>query len=66
MRRYLITVFNKIVISRILFVSNGEYHKGEFNPGMKIIVFHWADFEGYRYENDNLNLASFLTPTFMV
>jgi Mlc titration factor MtfA (ptsG expression regulator) len=60
MRRYLITVFNKIVIYPESYLSQitGEYHKGEFNPGMKIIVFSWADFEeGYRYENDNLNLG---------
>ena len=60
MRRYLITVFNKIVVYPETYLSQitGEYHKGEFNPGMKIIVFSWADFEeGYRYENDNLNLG---------
>jgi hypothetical protein len=40
MRRYLITVFNKIVIYPESYLSQitGEYHKGEFNPGMKIIV----------------------------
>jgi hypothetical protein len=41
MRRYLITVFNKIVIYPESYLSQitGEYHKGEFNPGMKIIFF---------------------------
>ena len=60
MRRYLITVFNKIIIYPESYLSQitGEYHKGEFNPGLKIIVFSWTDFEeGYRYENDNLNLG---------
>lgn len=60
LRRYLITVFNKIVIYPECYLSQitGEYHKGEFNPGMKIIVFSWADFEeGFLYENDNLNLG---------
>lgn len=60
MRRYLITVFNKIVIYPETYLSQitGEYHKGEFNPGMKIIVFSWDDFqEGLQYKNDNLNLG---------
>jgi hypothetical protein len=40
MRRYLIT-FLTIVIYPESYLSQitGEYHKGEFNPGMKIIVF---------------------------
>jgi Mlc titration factor MtfA (ptsG expression regulator) len=60
MRRYLITVFNKIVVYPESYLSQitGEYHKGEFNPGLKIIVFSWTDFEeGFRFENDNLNLG---------
>src|SRR5690606_39707147 len=34
------------------------YHKGEFNPREKVIVFSWKDFEnGYKIENDNLNIG---------
>lgn len=60
MRRYLIAVFNTIIVYPEAYLSQitGEYHKGEFNPGMKIIVFSWADFqEGFQYKNDNLNLG---------
>lgn len=38
--------------------ANEEYHKGEFNPLQKTIVFSWEDFkEGYRITNDNLNVG---------
>jgi hypothetical protein len=40
MRRYLITVLTDRHLSEsYLSQITGEYHKGEFNPGMKIIVF---------------------------
>jgi Mlc titration factor MtfA (ptsG expression regulator) len=60
MRHYLIDVFDKIIIYSYPYFStiSQEYHKGEFNPGMKILVFSWNDFqEGFRYDNDNLNLG---------
>lgn len=60
MRRYLMDVFDKIIIYPRPYFStiNHEYHKGEFNPRMKILVFSWKDFqEGFRFENDNLNLG---------
>lgn len=60
MRHYLIDVFDKIIVYPQTYFStiNQEYHKGEFNPGMRIIVFSWLDFqEGFRFENDNINLG---------
>jgi Mlc titration factor MtfA (ptsG expression regulator) len=60
MRHYLIDAFSKIIIYPQPYFSTitQEYHKGEFNPGMKILVFSWSDFqEGFRYENDNINLG---------
>lgn len=39
-------------------LANEEYHKGEFNPMQKTIVFSWEDFkEGYRITDDNLNVG---------
>lgn len=37
---------------------NNNYHKGEFNPREKALVFSWKDFEeGFRISNDNLNVG---------
>lgn len=60
MRNYLFTVINKIVIYPDIYYSNinKNFHKGEFNPRMKAIVFSWKHFlEGYQISNDNLNLG---------
>ena len=60
MRKYIIDVFDKIIIYPESYYStvNDAWHKGEFNPRMKAIVFSWKDFlEGYDYSNDNLNLG---------
>lgn len=60
MRKYLFSVIDKIVIYPDIYYSkmNDAYHKGEFNPRMKAIVFSWKDFmEGYNISNDNLNLG---------
>jgi Mlc titration factor MtfA (ptsG expression regulator) len=60
MGRYLIDVFDKIIIYPQPYFStiNKDYHKGEFNPKLKVLVFSWKDFkEGFRIENDNLNLG---------
>ncbi|MCO6162341.1 zinc-dependent peptidase [Flavobacterium sp. NRK F7] len=60
MRNYLFTVIDKIIIYPDVYYStfNQEYHKGEFNPRMKAIVFSWKHFlEGYQISNDNLNLG---------
>lgn len=60
MRRYWFTVIDKIVVYPDIYFSNltEEYHKGEFNPRMKTIVFSWKHFlEGYEISRDNLNLG---------
>ena len=60
MRNYLVSLFNKIIIYPSSYYSNvnQEYHKGEFNPRMKAIVFSWEDFLlGHSTSNDNVNLG---------
>jgi Mlc titration factor MtfA (ptsG expression regulator) len=60
MRNYLISLFNKMIIYPSSYYSsiNQEYHKGEFNPRMKAIVFSWEDFLlGHSTSNDNINLG---------
>lgn len=60
MRRYLTTTFDKIIVYPTSFYSTitKQYHKGEFNPGLKSIVFSWEDFLlGDVILNDNLNLG---------
>lgn len=60
MRRYLIDSFDKIIIYPEEYYSSptDQYHKGEFNPRMKAVVFSWKDFTaGFSIDNDNLNLG---------
>lgn len=60
MRHYLIDNFDKIIIYPEPYFStiNKQYHKGEFNPRLKTLVFSWKDFqEGFYHANDNLNLG---------
>lgn len=60
MRQYLTTTFDKIIIYPNIYFStvNKEYHKGEFNPNMKAIVFSWNDFlSGHQITNNNINLG---------
>lgn len=60
MRNYLYTNIDKIIVYPQEYYSLvGEaYHKGEFNPRMRAIVFSWHDFkEGFEINNDNLNLG---------
>lgn len=60
MRKYWFDVIDKIIIYPNIYYSSftKEYHKGEFNPRMKAIVFSWKHFlEGYEISNDNLNLG---------
>lgn len=60
MRTYLYKVFDKIIIYPSSYYStvNETYHKGEFNPNMKAVVFSWEDFQtGLLYNNDNINLG---------
>lgn len=60
MRHYLVNMFNTIVLFPKAYFcnSNEAYHKGEFNPEMKAVVFSWEDFIlGHQTTNDNLNLG---------
>lgn len=60
MRNYLVSLFDKIIIYPSSYYStvNQAYHKGEFNPRMKAIVFSWEDFLlGHSASNDNINLG---------
>ncbi len=60
MRSYLIGQFSRIIIYPTNYYStiNDAYHKGEFNPRMKTIVFSWEDFVlGHKTTNDNINLG---------
>jgi len=60
MRQYLATVFDKIIIYPNVYYStvNEAYHKGEFNPKMKAVVFSWSDFlSGHQITNNNINLG---------
>ena len=60
MRQYLTTVFDKIIIYPSVYYStvNEQYHKGEFNPKLKAVVFSWEDFlSGHQITNNNINLG---------
>ncbi|MFC3335401.1 zinc-dependent peptidase [Flavobacterium palustre] len=60
LRKYLIGLFTRIIIypSSYYSSSNDAYHKGEFNPRMKSVVFSWEDYVlGHQTANDNLNLG---------
>jgi Mlc titration factor MtfA (ptsG expression regulator) len=57
--------YNIKSVERIIFYpeefysrTNEAYHKGEFNLGLKALVFSWEDvLHGYEIQDDNLNLA---------
>ena len=57
--------YNIKSVERIIFYpeefysqTNKAYHKGEFNLGLKALVFSWKDvLYGYEVADDNLNLA---------
>lgn len=60
MRNYLYKIIDKIIVfpSSYLSTVTNEYHKGEFNPRVKAIVFSWEDFiKGFETKEDNLNLG---------
>lgn len=60
MRNYLMDIFKYIVIYPDIYESviTENWHKGEFNPGLKTIVFSWKHLqEGFGIDNDNLNLG---------
>lgn len=60
MKNYLNKLIQQIIIYPDIYLSThtNEYHKGEFNPKLKTIVFSWPDFKsGIDIKNDNLNLG---------
>lgn len=60
MRKYLVPNVDRILVYPEEFYStiDERYHKGEFNPGLKTLVFSWKDFkEGFKIDDDNLNLG---------
>lgn len=60
MRNYLVNQFSRILIYATNYYSttNEAFHKGEFNPRMKVIAFSWEDFVlGHSTLNDNINLG---------
>jgi Mlc titration factor MtfA (ptsG expression regulator) len=59
MRKYLLELFENIIIYPTSYFStiNQEYHKGEYNPRMKAVVFSWEDFLSGHQIKDNINLG---------
>lgn len=60
MKNYLNPLIQQIIIYPDIYLSThtNEFHKGEFNPKLKTIVFSWSDFmRGMDIKNDNLNLG---------
>lgn len=60
MRNIRFKVFDKIILFPDVYFSeqNQSYHKGEFNPKLKALVFSWKHFkDGLGVTNDNLNLG---------
>jgi Mlc titration factor MtfA (ptsG expression regulator) len=59
MRNYLLESFENIIIYPGVYYSilNQNYHKGEYNPRMKTIVFSWEDFLSGHQTKDNINLG---------
>ncbi|WP_075341224.1 zinc-dependent peptidase [Tenacibaculum agarivorans] len=60
MRKYLTQTFDKIIVYPEVYYSliTEQYHKGEYNPALKIIIFSWEDFLiGNIITNDNINLG---------
>lgn len=59
-RDYQLNILQRILVYPKAFFSNinKNYHKGEFNPSYKAIVFSWENFlQGYEIDNDNFNLG---------
>lgn len=59
-KNYLYQLIDYVLIYPAEFYSttNENYHKGEFNPKEKSLVFSWKDFEhGHSIANDNFNLG---------
>lgn len=59
-KNYTYRLIDSILIYPKEFYSkeNDAYHKGEFNPKLRVLALSWKDFEkGYEITNDNLNLG---------
>ena len=59
-KHYSYELVDQILVYPDVFYSNANdaYHKGEFNPMQRTIVFSWKDFEhGYQITDDNLNVG---------
>lgn len=59
-KNYSYSLINFILIYPAEFFStvNNNYHKGEFNPKERALVFSWKHFEeGFAINNDNLNVG---------
>ncbi len=59
-RDFYIGLIDKIFVypSDFYSVTNQEYHKGEFNPKLKILVLAWDHFkQGFDVEDDKINLG---------
>lgn len=59
LRNYLLELFENIIIYPTFYYStiNQAYHKGEYNPRMKAVVFSWEDFLSGHETKDNINLG---------
>lgn len=60
MKNYLNNLIQHIIIYPDIYFSThtNAYHKGEFNPKLKTLVFSWSDFKsGIDVSTDNLNLG---------
>jgi len=60
MRNYRLPMLEIVLIYPDIYLSRitKTYHKGEYNPYMRALVFSWKHFlEGYKVHNDNLNLG---------
>jgi len=60
MRSYLYDVITTVLVYPYQYKSphSEDYHKGEFNPRAKLIVFSWEDFvSGFADGSDNINLG---------
>lgn len=61
MRKYKTIVFDKVLVYSNAFYSviRKQYHKGEYNPAFKIIIFSWEYFLlGDIITNDNINFGN--------
>lgn len=60
LKRYTYNSFNAVLVYPNIYYSTitEQYHKGEFNPKNKVLVFSWEHFlEGKKNPSDNVNLG---------